>query len=101
MKKTDFVADESKYYFKCLNCGHQLTDDEMMDAWDNLSLDLLTRHTCSGCGHTYEYYYSLDCIQMYEPDGDEVGSVSFDNPIGYDKEVTIKKTDGKLDKLKE
>ena len=29
MKKLDFVSDESKYFYKCLNCGGQLEEDQM------------------------------------------------------------------------
>ena len=73
MKKLDFVSEESKYFYKCLNCGGQLTEDDLGSGWDKLSLDLLERWSCPKCGNDYEYYYSLDCIQAYDDDYEQIG----------------------------
>ena len=67
-KKVDLVADENKYAFKCLKCGEELEQEDLGTAWDNMSLDKLEQHYCPNCDITFEYYYSLDCIQYNSED---------------------------------
>ena len=89
MKILDFVSDESKFFYKCLNCGGQLEEDQEPDGWNVLSLDNVERWFCPKCGNNYEYYYSLDCIQAYDDEHEELGAMVFINKIGTDKvEIT-------------
>ena len=52
-------------------------------------MDLLERWSCPKCNINYEYYYSLDCIQAYDGDYDQVGAMVFTNKVGANKvEIT-------------
>jgi DNA-directed RNA polymerase subunit RPC12/RpoP len=98
MNKLDFVSDESNYFYKCLHCGGQLEEDQRADSWNVLSLDNLERWYCPKCGNNYEYYYSLDCIQAYDGDYDQVGTIVFTNKVGADK-VEIINTEGIFEEM--
>ncbi len=99
MKKLEFVSDESKYSYMCLDCGGQLEEDLETDSWNVRSLDNFERWCCPKCGKNYEYYYSLDCIQAYDDDYKQVGAMVFINKVG-DGEVEITNAEAIFEKMK-
>lgn len=90
--KKEFASDETKYAYKCLRCGGQLHQTEGADDWDNLDLDRLERHYCPNCDSTFEYYYSLDCVQ-YTDENEDQSTVVFSNKSG-EEHVELKAVEG-------